>query len=794
MKFDLKSTKAKQSALTSTGRKVTTKVLYNIFKGGLALTLSVCTVGGFFALGVAQGILDTAPNVEDVDIAPVGYATTIVDSNGEVTGTLVTSGSMREQVAISTLPDHLKYAFVDLEDARFYEHNGIDLKGIARAAVVALTTFDLSEGASTITQQVLKNNVFTDWTDEQTIGSLFRRKIQEQYLALQIEKIMNKDTILGNYLNTINLGANTLGVQAASKRYFGKDAKDLTISESAVLAPITQNPSAFNPISNPEENGERRKKCLDNMLAANHITKEEYEEALNDNVYERIQSHNIVIEDQSSIYTYFQDAIVEQVLNDLVQIKGYTPIQAENALYSGGLRIISTQDSAVQKICDDFISDDSHYPADKYSCDWALTVEYENKDLGDNGIVNYSQYSLESMLGYNLIFDSKEDIDNAVIELKEYILEQNGPYEILGEYIYYSLQPQASFVLMDQRTGYVKALVGGRGDKSTSLSYNRATEATRQPGSTFKIVSTYAPALDTAGYTLATKINDSEYFYNTGGQVVNWWGKYYYGDQSMRWAIARSANVIAVKVLTDISPQLGYDYVKNFGITTLEDSDCVQALSLGGLTKGVTNLELTAAYASIANGGVYHEPKFYSAVYDHNGKILLDNREPASRTVIKESTAYLLTSAMESVVNSSIGTASRAKISGITTAGKTGTTSNDYDLWFVGYSDYLTAGIWTGYDVNTYIEDDQYHKGMWGTLMTQIHEHYGYTDRKFTIPSSVKKFDICSSSGKLAGKYCKDTESEYFEIGTEPTEKCSQHSASTKTEDTTTNSEENTEN
>lgn len=775
MKFDLKSTAARQEELTSTARKLSTKVLYNLFKSFLILIVAVGAVGGFFILGMAQGILDTAPNVEDVDIAPSGYATTIVDASGNVTGTLVTAGSNREQISIDTLPEYLKWAFIDLEDERFYEHNGIDLKGIARAGFVALTTGDLSEGASTITQQVLKNLVFTEWTEAQTYGTLFRRKLQEQYLALEVEKIMSKETILENYLNTINLGSNTLGVQAASKRYFNKDASELTISESAVIACITQNPYAFNPIVYPEDNAMRRKLCLNNMLKNGHITQDEYDEALADNVYDRIQSVETALQSESSVYTYFQDTLIRQVQDDLMTQKGYTATQAQNALYSGGLTIVSTQDTEVQKICDDYISDDSNYPEKQYSCSWAYTVTFDDETIGENGTVNYSEYSLKAMLGDSLIYNSKDEVDDAIARFKEYLEEEYGPYTELGEQLYYTLQPQASFVLMDQRTGYVLAIVGGRGDKSTSLSYNRAVDALRQPGSTFKIVSTYAPALDTAGYTLTDLINDSEYYYNNGVKVENWWGDYYYGDRTIRWAIAKSANVIAVKTLTAISPQLGFDYVKNFGITSLTDDDCVQALALGGLTNGVSNLELTAAYASIANGGVYNEPKLYTAVYDHNGKLLLDNRTPTSRTVIKDSTAYLLTSCMEDVVNSSDGTASKAKIDGITTAGKTGTTSNDYDLWFVGYSDYLTAGIWTGYDVNTVMSDDQFHKPMWGQLMTLIHEYYGYEEREFTVPDSVTEVKLCKTSGLLATSSCSSTYTEYFESGTEPSSYCTVH-------------------
>ena len=225
-------------------------------------------------------------------------------------------------------------------------YNGIDVKGILRAGMKALTTGDFSEGASTITQQLLKNNVFTNWTSESTQLERFTRKIQEQYLAVQVEKKTDKDTILENYLNTINLGAGSYGVQAAARQYFDKDVWDLNLSECATLAGITQNPTKFNPIINPDSNRKRRKEVLQHMLDQNYITQDQYDEALADDIYSRIQAAQ---EKNSStdntVYTYFEDELTDQIINDLMNIKGYTKKQATNLLYSGGLKVYTTQDS-----------------------------------------------------------------------------------------------------------------------------------------------------------------------------------------------------------------------------------------------------------------------------------------------------------------------------------------------------------------------------------------------------------------------------------------------------------------
>lgn len=365
------------------------------------------------------------------------------------------------------------------------------------------------------------------------------------------------------------------------------------------------------------------------------------------------------------------------------------------------------------------------------------------------------------------------------------------------ENLYYNPQPQVSFTVMDQYTGYVKAVVGGRGKKNVSLSLNRATDSTRQPGSTFKILSAYAPAIDTMGYTLTTTIVDEPFSYSNGRAVKNWYSGYR-GKVTVRKAIADSMNICAVKTLTDITPQLGYDYLCNFGITTLVDnrvekngsvsSDIQQALALGGITDGVTNLEMTAAYATIANQGTYTRPVFYSQVIDSNGRVLLDNTTPTTHTVLKASTASLLTQGMTSVITE--GTGKSAKLDGkMPVSGKTGTTSSEYDLWFCGYTPYLTASIWTGYDENVSLSGDQaYHERLWAKIMNQIDSVKKYKAKSFKMSKDVKKYDICSSSGKVAIKgVCPTSKSEYFAKGTQPA-KCTYHSAFSKKSSSYSNS------
>lgn len=789
MNYGYRETISKQKNLVSTGQRLSKKSLVVFFKILLYILLLICITGCALVFGIVRGIIDAAPDIQDVSIVPSSYSTTVYNNKEKEIAKLVTSGSNRIKVSIDQVPDNLKWAFIDTEDARFYEHNGIDIQGIGRAVVVAITTLNPSEGASTITQQVLKNNVFTDWTSEETLGDQVKRKLQEQYLAIQLEKVTKKETILETYLNTINLGSNTLGVQAASHRYFDKDVSDLTLSECAVIAGITQNPAAYNPIYHPKANAKRRKKILKNMLDASHITKDEYNEAMKDDVYSRIQSVDNQITQSNNVYSYFVDEVVSQVMSDLQEQKGYTYTQAYNAVYSGGLKIYTTQDSKIQKICNKELSNAENYPNTvSYSINWAWTIQHADGTTENysESYINYYHKVLLNESSFKLIFSTKEAAKECVKQYKKYLYPDGlADDDVEYETLYYTPQPQASFTVMDQYTGYVKAIVGGRGSKKVSLGLDRATQSTRQPGSTFKVLSTYAPAIDTMGYTLTTKIKDEPFNYSNGRPVKNWYSGYR-GTVTVRKAIADSMNVCAVKTLTEITPQLGFDYLLNFGFTTLVQnrtekdgsvvSDIQQPLALGGITDGITNLEITAAYATIANQGTYTRPVFYSKVVDSNGRILLDNTTPTTHTVLKSSTASLLTQGMTSVITEGTGKAC-ALTDGMPVSGKTGTTSSAYDLWFCGYTPYLTASIWTGYDENKKLGSDQaYHERLWSKIMSQIDQVKGYEVKDFEMSDDVEEVTLCSSSGALAIEgVCPHTYTEYFSKDTAPTNKCSYH-------------------
>lgn len=758
--------------------------------------LLVCLVLGILVLaGVGilfKNILDDTPQITANDLKPSAYTTTVYANDGTtLTGTFVSAGSNRVFTTLDKIPKYMQNAFIAVEDSRFYDHKGIDIKGIARAAVKGITSGGFSQGGSTITQQLIKNSVFPNFSKETTIQKI-ERKIQELYLAIQIEKIVDKDEILENYLNTINMGQNTLGVQAAAKRYFGKDVSELNLSECATLAAITKSPSGYNPITNPQANEKRREKVLKDMLAQEKISQEEYDIAMEDTaaVYERIQAANAEYQENISVNSYFVDEVAKEVMSDLQSELGYSETQAYNAVYSGGLKIITTQDLTMQQICDEEMNNDKNYPS---GVDWTVTgaisivhqdgtqKHYDSNTFGKYVSAQYKKkYGKE--LEYPTTFSSQEKANEAV---NEYIESLKGnAKDTVYSTITLTPQPQATVVVMDQKNGYVKAMVGGRGEKTGNMSLNRATQSTRQPGSTYKILSTYVPALDMNKDTLASVIEDAPFKYKTGKPVNNWWDGYK-GNMTIRKCIEQSANVCTVKKYTEIGSEIGMQYLTdNFKFTTLDPvDDSGQATSLGGLTNGVYNIELTAAYASIANHGIYTEPILYTHIYDNDGNLLYEN-SAATHTAMKDSTAALITSAMEDVMK--YGTGGSARLSNMACAGKTGTTTDTRDLWFAGYTPYLTASVWSGYDDNQEISgSSSYHKVIWKKIMQRIHDKAKYKSVAFQMPESVVQRTICTETGLLASSDACTKRTEYFASETLPKKSCPGHAPAEGTPGTT---------
>ncbi len=795
MNYGKKGVRAKQRALNSKSAKLGRKLLLTCVQVFLIACIGVAILVAALGIGMFKGVLTTAPNITLNALVPPGQASIIFDNEGNEIDKVVGMNSNRTIVEMDSVPKNLGHAFVAIEDERFYQHNGIDIKGMVRAGYQFIKSGGKqAQGASTITQQLIKNAIFTDWTSEgDNKIKKIKRKLQEQYLALEVTKQSNKDEVLLQYMNTINLGQNTLGIEAASQRYFGKSCTNLTLSECAVIASITQNPSKYNPIKNPTENAKRREKCLNKMLELSFISDAEYNLAIADTeaVYDRIGlSNQSFMDSNSESGTYFTDAVQYQVLDALVESGLYSKASASTMLISGGLRIYTTLDSKIQNILDEEMNNAANFPE---NCKWYLNYALTVTDA--NG--NQTNYSKENMMTYfeknidskfNLHFNSQDEGYEAIEIYKAAILQEG---DTIDQTVSFTPQPQASITVIDQHTGYVVALIGGRGSKEGRLTLNRATDTRRPPGSTFKVLAAFAPAIDKAGLTLASVFDDKEFHDVDGRAIKNWYkDPPYRGINSIRKAIEQSMNIIASKTLTQITPQLGYDYLINFGFTTLESSvvingkiftDINQSLALGGITNGVTNLELCAGFATIANQGAYNKPVLFTKVLDSNGEVLIDNTNPQPKIVIKPTTAFLLTDAMVDVVTKGTG-GSKVKFDGMALAGKTGTTTNSKDVWFSGYSPYYTATVWAGYDSGlglssgtSKVKETDLSKVLWKAVMQRIHENL--PNESFPIPDGIVQQSVCYKSGKLPkpGLCDATTVVEYFAVDTTPTEECTIH-------------------
>ncbi len=579
-------------------------------------------------------------------------------------------------IPIDKMPKNLINAFVSIEDQRFFKHRGVDIKRTVGATLNYVLKGDSSYGGSTITQQLVKN--ITE--DNERTKS---RKVREILRALVLETKLSKEQILEMYLNTIYLGQGANGVEAASNIYFSKDASELTLAESACIAGITQYPAKYDPILQPEANKNKRQIILDKMLEFEYISKEEHDQAVNEDIKLNVGEASSV-----KIQSYFLDHLFEEIQKDLVA-KGYTAEFAANMIYNGGLKIYSTVDPRVQEIMEDYFEGDSNFP------------------------------------------------------------------RLAG-----STQPQAAMVICEPQTGKIKGIVGGRGEKDRNRGLNRATQSKRQPGSSIKPIAVYAPAIDLGLITQSTTVDDSPLDVD-GWRPKNSGGNFR-GDVSVETAVTWSYNIPAVRVLEEVGVNRSFDYMKNkLHVDSLVDSrekngkvftdKNLSSLALGGLTDGVTVMEMNTAYAALANGGMYIEPHMYTKVYDVEGKLIL-NKEPKREKAFAPSTSYIVTQLLKSVVRSGTGTG--AQISGIDTCGKTGTTDDNKDRWFIGYTPYYCGSVWFGYDSPRAISYGGNNPALviWDNVMSKIHS--GLPEKHFAPPQGVEKRTVCSRSGALPTGSC----------------------------------------
>lgn len=622
--------------------------------------LAGCTVG---AIMLTTSDVFTEFNTDDINLNFTSFLYYTDENGTDVEYHQLSGTENRIWADIEDISPYLTDAIVAIEDERFWSHKGFDLKRFLGAALNFVIHSDNSYGGSTITQQLIKNLTGDD-------DAKVSRKLREIVRAVQLEQQMDKESILELYLNTIYLGQGCNGVKTASFTYFGKDVSELNLAEAASLAGITQYPTQYDPLVNPDANLTKQRVVLGKMLELGYINQQEYDDAVS---YEINFGAGVTRENE--IQSYFVDAVIEEVLADLQKEKGYAPNYAAKLLYNGGLKIYTTLDPDIQTIMEE---------------------EYANDQ-------NFGTPSGEA-------------------------------------------QMESAMVIMDPYTGEIRGLVGGRGNKESNRTLNRATQTTRQPGSTIKPLAVYAPAMEEGLVGPGTILIDKEI--SVGSWKPHNYDYTYSGPVSVRNAIARSINTIAVKTLQMLGVDTSFEYMtERFGFSTLVESrksedGSVQsdlnlaALALGGLTDGVTVKEMAAAYSTFPNGGVHLTPHTYTRVLDAEGNVLLE-KNVEETVVLGEEANSMMLSCLRSVVTSGTGTAAWLG-NGISSAGKTGTTDNAYDLWFCGFSPYYSGAVWCGFDQPqdlyryTY---DGISTTIWGNVMRRVHQNLGPMD--FNWPSNV---------------------------------------------------------
>lgn len=842
----------------------------------LVLLLFAIVAGGALG-GIVISIIKEAPEIDPVEInSTLSQTSTIYDSNEKLMEKIdMDTGEYSTFVNLNKMPQHLQDAFISIEDERFTEHKGIDPKGIIGSLFENLKSGGIKRGASTITQQLVKNVYLTN---EQKLS----RKIKEAYLSLQVEKVLHKDQILEAYLNRNFFGQNATGVQEAAQTYFSKDVEELTLAESALFAGIVKSPVHYQPFQRikaqeydddsqvaigevnvlgekyilvfNEDSVERQRLVLQKMLDLGKISQAEYDEALNEDIKESLKPGQKKMTD---ITSYFTDYVKSQVVNSLITKLDYSREDAEDLLYKGGLKIYSTVDISLQKQLEDVyenftevligkaggsalinwnlngagdIRDDKgkiifYKKNNLLDEDFNLIIRKGNYSISDNGDIIIKDKKLNAYKNHidiadyyttddkkNLVthtvgsFDISEDNfkiseNKDVIITKEFLdekddfsqVDDNGNLVISEKYFYIDkegiVQPQSSTVVLDYRSGQIKAIVGGRDVEGNRL-LNRATNATRQPGSVIKPLSAYLPALDN-GYTAASAIDDVPLRRGKWNPRNSYRG--FKGIRTIRAAVEDSGNIPSIKTVENIGIDTSKAYLEKLGIINkqngekdnfvtaaenVNNDENPAALGLGGMTNGLTPLEVTAAYGAIANNGVYVEPIAFTKILDKDGNVLLENT-PRETTVVSPQVSYVMSDILRTNVTSGYGR--NAQLSNMVTAGKTGTTQDKADIWFVGFTPYYATGVWIGNDAPkiTLTQSSPTAASFWKHIMTKAHD--GLDGKSsFNRPDGILSASVCTQSGKRATKLCAQDprhiiKNEIFAKGTMPSEYCDVH-------------------
>lgn len=758
------------------------RVIGLILKLAFVCVIIVAAVGGVFYYQVSRDL----PQIGSLKDYKPPIIAKIYDDQGEVIGEFFKE--KRILTPIEDIPLMLSNSFVAAEDADFYEHPGWDYKSIIRAFLKNAKSGSISQGGSTITQQVVKSLLLTP---ERT----YTRKAKEILLAMQLEDTFTKEEILYLYLNQIYLGHGSYGVEAAAQNYYGKTVTELNMAECAMLAGLPQAPSSYSPFLHFDKAKSRQIYVLDQMVKKGFISKEQEQIALNTEIKILPRVQNAYTEKVPFYTEYVRQYIVNKYGEDMLYNEGlqvYTAVnvdmqlKAEAALKKSMLELDGrhtfrgpllklNSEAAIQNMYERIKVAVERNPLAKDRVIKAIVMSADDTaktvavQIGpEKGLIKLSDVDWDKTLTKQ---PSKSFEPNDVIMVR--VLDDakvNGVWPATLER--YSAA-QAALICMENETGLVKALVGGR-DFADSQ-FNRATQSRRQPGSSFKPI-LYAAALDYVDnrgqqpYAPATILLDSAIVYSDSGSGPTWKPKNYdgagkfYGMISMREALAKSRNLVSVRIIQDIGPQYTVDYAKRLGIT----SELGPYLSLALGSSGLSLLELTHAYSVFANQGKDLKPIFVVTIIDRDGNILEDNMNYEPEQAISPATAYMMTSMMTSVVRE--GTAARAKAINRPAAGKTGTTNDLMDAWFVGYTPQYITGVWMGFDelrpLGASETGSRAPLPLWTEYMKEIHE--GLPVKDFPVPKDITFARIDAETGLLPIPESKKVLTECFRVGQVP--------------------------
>lgn len=766
MNYGRNSIKKKREEFSDSGRPFQRRLSMIVFR----LILIVIAVGVFAVIlrGVIlmRHLIAEGPDVSQVE-KPEYISTRILDTRGKTIEKFGIDKNKAKWVSLDQIPDDLKQAFVDYLDEDFYRHHGIEANNTIRTWIRGVMTGNYSSPAETITERLVINNVYQGWNMKGSQTG-FEHHLQEQYLAAQLEKQHSKQWILEQYLNTINLGEGTIGVASASERYFAKPVSQLNVSEAAVLAAIVRGPDSRNPIEHGSVNASYRKKVLKSMYEHHDLTASEYRTALADPVYHRIAVTSTDNEVETDVdKSAYCRTLRDFVIHDLQSKLGYSEEEAMNIFYRGGLTIYSTQDTSIWEQALHSVQNQKFYKKQS----WRYPLYNLSIREKDGTIHNYTERSMRRYFRKHHMDDSgryasEKEAHAAEQRYKKAMLKKGG--RVIGEHIVCTIEPQVSVTVMSQTTGEVKAMIGKRalsrnGKSVFEVNRNRAVDLYRQPGNLMKLFSVYAPALDSGSYTLSSTpmVKGTGLSGNISGKTSN-----LKNADTLENAIRRQKTDVAAKVMKDITPESSNNALMEYHFSQEQS-----AQESGTAHKGsISNLELTAAFTAMADGGVYTTPVYYQKVMAHNGRVIL-NRSVRERNVMKDSTAYLLTRTLQLSAKDWLG---KKALGNIPVAGQFSRTPSGTDAWFAGYSPYYTCTVWGGNDDESKITNTEFVPDIWEDIMGGIHKNLNKTD--FKKPKNVVVRTICTSSGKLAiDGVCPDTRKQAYVSGTEPTARCDLH-------------------